>query len=110
MTNIARFIAEFFGAPLDTDSFESDFQTSPNVLQLVPTNPRRWALHITNTGAGLAVYSRLNTVTLTTGVMLAPGDTQSLYWYNEFREIERAIYVIGDSFTPTLHLRELVFN
>jgi len=109
MTNIAEFIAEFFGARLVTDSFESDVTVGIAVTPLLANNPRRVALIITNTGQQTITLGRLNTVTTTTGKMLAPGDDFNLYWYNELREIEKVWFAIAPMAGGTLHLREVMF-
>jgi len=108
--NIAQVIAGFFGFDLDTDSFESDVTVATTPLRIVPVDARRVAIHLTNTGNDILVISRNQTVTALTGLMLAPGETLDLYWYNELREIARDWWAISLGLGTTVHIREVIFN
>jgi len=109
MKNLSGFIAEFFGASLQTDTFESDIFVGQAVVQLVPGNPRRLALYCSNTGVTNVTFSLLNTVSTFSGKVLAPGADFDLFWYNELRELEKAWWIIGNASGGQIHLREVVF-
>jgi len=109
MANVTDFVVNFFDWSLKTDSFESDVAIGTAVVQIVSNNPRRVALHISNTGPTQITFSRLNTLTLTTGKFLQPGGDFDLYWYNELREIEATWFAIGGGLNGSLHLSEVMF-
>ena len=109
MANITDFVTNFFDWSLKTDSFESDVAVGIAVVQLVPNNPRRVALHLSNTGPTPITLSRLNTVLPATGKMMSPGEDFDLYWYNELREIEATWFAISAAAGGSLHLREVMF-
>lgn len=107
LNSVYELIEQEFGPGVDTDSFEADIALQTSFFTVVVPEPKRCILWITNNSGNSVAISILNTVTMTTGRIIAPGETLDLRWYKDFHQVARGWFGIAAASTGTIHVREV---
>ena len=105
---VGDLIALHFGAPLYTDTSETDVSVGATVVQAVDTDPRRILLELSNTGATDITIRRDPNVTAPTGWLIASKGNLILKLRDYANDVARPLWAIGSGAGGTLHVRALV--
>ncbi len=84
-------------------------QVAATVTKILPVNPNRLGLLITNAGANTIYLSPKNTVAVGAGQVLVPnGGGISFSWLEDFEFVSSEFYAIGDGGVSNVNIIEVV--
>lgn len=105
--SVQDLLAAFYGGALITEPVESDATVGTTAVELGSDQPGvPISLIISNTGTVNVAISFLQSVTITTGVLLQQGGTLVIDWYYDGDLIGRPLYAIAAGAGATLHMIE----
>ena len=101
-----EFLASYFKDDISTDTPESDIAVGVAAVVVLVNNPRRVRAELTNTGPTTIALRRDNTVTPTTGDIVAPGETWEMNWLTGLDSTMDPIFAISSGAGGLMHVRE----
>lgn len=106
--NVRAALALLYGDSFATDDFPSDVTVGTTAVQLVKANARRIGLDMTNLGNSPIVFELDFSVTATKGNQIAPGETVTLDWLEDFELVTKQLVGISAFAGQSLHIVEKV--
>jgi hypothetical protein len=106
--NVRAALLLLYGDSFATDDIPSDVSVGAAATLLVKANSRRIGVDMTNLGGVPIVFEQDFSVTTTKGHQIAPGETVTLDWLEDFELVTKQLVGISAVAGQSLHIIEKV--
>jgi hypothetical protein len=106
--NVRAALVLLYGDSFAIDTIRSDVTVGTSAAQLVKSNARRISLDITNLGGAPIVFDEDFSVTTSKGYQVAPGETATLDWLEDFELVTKQLVAISAVAGQSIHIVEKV--
>ena len=108
--SLQQFYQQIFGAQFRVRPHNSSFTVGTTAVAITPPSSPALGITFSNTGATNIAIRTAQTVTITTGILLLPGGSVDVKWYEDFDMLSYDWFAISSAGGGTLFVVQRILS